>query len=469
MKKIIYSFLFFGTIMSLNSCKEDSYEDLIPQKYEKILYLKVNGQQNLALFNDGSKVDYTIAVGKTGSNPAATAQAQLKVMTQAEIDKDEHYTGNNYTVFSSACYNYKAQPLEFSSSETYKSITVQLIPEKMLEEVQLNENPNAVFVLPFRLSSQTDSVNTEKCDLILKPKVTELAVAFKKSTKTINLNDNKDNHIILEADVIMSAGVQNTWDFTAGIELITDQQVLDDYNAANKTSYLMIPAEATSDIEAAVFEAGNNESAATVTIKRDMLSKGFTYLVPLKLKPITEYENIKANDKTFYAIVEYPLDMANDKINLTTDMLSDPFQCGGGDGTKLAALVDGDTETYYHTQYGKPVGDVTYGQPFDIALGNPIKSVMFRYITRHNNGNGTPLLIKLFVSNDNTNWSELTTISSGLPNNQTKAQYLSRVFVAEQEFKYLRFSVMSSPLGICDGQSAGPSWALAEFELWGSK
>lgn len=468
MKKLIYSFLFLGTIISLNSCKEDSFEDLIPQKYEKILYLKTNGQQNLTLFNDGSNVDYTVTVGKTGSNPAATALAQLKIMTQAEIDRDEHYTGNNYTVFSSDCYIYKTQTLDFKSSETYKSITLQLIPEKMVEEIHASENPDAVFILPVRLTSQTDSVNTDKCDLILKPKITELGIAFKKGSKTINLSDNKENSIIFETDIAMVAGVQNTWDFTADMEVLTDQSILDKYNSDNNTSYLMIPTEAIGDIEAAVFESGNNESASTVTIRRDHLSKGYTYLLPLRLKAITEYENIAVSDKVFYGIVEYPLDMVKDKIALTTAMLADPFGCGGGDGTVLANLVDGETGTYYHTQYGKAVGDVTYGQPVDITLPNPMRSVMFSYTTRTQNGNGTPLLIKLFISNDGNAWDELTTISSGLPNYVAGASYTSKVFAAAQEFKYLRFSVMSSPLGTCDGQSTGPCWALAELELWGS-
>lgn len=468
MKKLIYSFLFLGTIISLNSCKEDSFEDLIPQKYEKILYLKTNGQQNLTLFNDGSNVDYTVTVGKTGSNPAATALAQLKIMTQAEIDRDEHYTGNNYTVFSSDCYIYKTQTLDFKSSETYKSITLQLIPEKMVEEIHASENPDAVFILPVRLTSQTDSVNTDKCDLILKPKITELGIAFKKGSKTINLSDNKENSIIFETDIAMVAGVQNTWDFTADMEVLTDQSILDKYNSDNNTSYLMIPTEAIDDIEAAVFESGNNESASTVTIRRDHLSKGYTYLLPLRLKAITEYENIAVSDKVFYGIVEYPLDMVKDKIALTTAMLADPFGCGGGDGTVLANLVDGETSTYYHTQYGKAVGDVTYGQPVDITLPNPMRSVMFSYTTRTQNGNGTPLLIKLFISNDGNAWDELTTISSGLPNYVAGASYTSKVFAAAQEFKYLRFSVMSSPLGTCDGQSTGPCWALAELELWGS-
>ena len=130
-------------------------------------------------------------------------------MTQAEIDRDEHYTGNNYTVFSSDCYIYKTQTLDFKSSETYKSITLQLIPEKMVEEIHASENPDAVFILPVRLTSQTDSVNTDKCDLILKPKITELGIAFKKGSKTINLSDNKENSIIFFQIVAGRSRIRN--------------------------------------------------------------------------------------------------------------------------------------------------------------------------------------------------------------------------------------------------------------------
>ncbi|MDE6988367.1 MAG: hypothetical protein K2P55_16020, partial [Bacteroides acidifaciens] len=101
MKKLIYSFLFLGAITALGGCKEDSYEDLIPEQYDKILYLKTYGQQTIELFDDGSQVDYSLTVVKTGSNPAATAQAQVKIMSQAEVDKDTRYQGNNYKVLSS--------------------------------------------------------------------------------------------------------------------------------------------------------------------------------------------------------------------------------------------------------------------------------------------------------------------------------------------------------------------------------
>lgn len=472
MKKIIYSFLFLGTIISLNSCKEDSYEDLIPQKYEKILYLKVNGQQNLTLFNDGSKVDYTIAVGKTGSNPAATAQAQLKVMTQAEIDKDDHYTGNNYTVFSSNCYIYKAQPLQFSSSDHYKSVTLQLIPEKMLEEIQLNENPNAVFVLPFRLTSQTDSVNTEKSDLILKPKVTELAIAFKKSSTFINVASLKENTFALEANVVMSAGIQNTWNFNTEIEVLTNKEIVEAYNQENKTNYELIPSNACTP-ETLIFESGYNDATGVVWIDRSKLFKGYTYLTPLRLKQNEEIETIKSNPKLCYGILEYLLHPVEDKITLNADNLSAP---AGYMSNSLSILYDGITGkgNVCESNWSAAVGDEKYGHPLDVKLGKEVHTFQFGYHSKFDWNNSAPTKIRIYTGTadaaGNVTWSDAPLKEiTGLPTEDKRTEmYKSPVLTSTQGFTHVRIAIIESSLGALDGtpESESRCWGLSELYVW---
>lgn len=473
MKKLTYSFLFLGTIIALGGCKEDSYEDLIPEQYDKILYLKNYGQQTLELFDDGSPVDYSLTVVKTGSNPAATAQAQVKIMSQTEIDKDARYQGNNYKVISSDCYTYKTEILDLASSETYKQIKMKISPTKILEEINATkgENPNYVYTIPFRLSSPNDQVNEEKKDLILKLNVTKLSIYFKKGSQTVDLNTLPGDEWAFETGIAMVSGVQNTWDFIAGIEVDQRQEVLEEYNTSNNTSYLMIPDGAIADTNAGVFEAGNNETAATIRIQRSGLAKGYTYLVPLKLKPITDIETITVSDKMYYIILEYPLDPEDDKIALRVDMLSDPFNCGGGDGKKLEDLIKDDPQAYYHTQYGsKTIGNKEWGQPFDITFDSPLKSIQFKYRTRHDNNNCVPKLIKLYVGNDKNNWALLATIgeSDNLPTDAAKI-YTSKVFIGEEEFKYLRFSVMESAQGATIGDGKNDcTWAMGQFEIWGS-
>lgn len=473
MKKLIYSFLFLGTIIALGGCKESSYEDLIPEQYSKILYLKTSGQATLELFDDGSMVDYTLTVVKTGSDPTATAQAQVKIMTQAEINNDDRYQGNNYKVVSSDCYTYKSELLDLTPSDSYKQVKIQISPAKILEEIKntTDENPNYVYILPFRLSSPNDQVNQEKKDLILKVNVTKLAIYFKKGSQTVNLNTMSGDEWSFEAAIAMVSGVQNTWDFNAEIEVDRSDEALEEYNTNNNTSYLMVPAEAIVAVNDAVFEAGNNETAAAIRIRRAGLAKGYTYLVPLKLKPITDIETISVNEKKHYIIVEYPLDPVDDKIGLRVDMLSDPFNCGGGDGTTFADLINlEDLNKYYHTKWGRTdVGNAEWGQPFDIKFDSPLKSIQFKYRTRKGNNNAVPKLIKLYVGKDADNLKLLNVIGDNevMPTGAGDP-FTSEVMIAEEEFTYLRFSVMESALGPTIGAGKDTSWAMGQFEIWGS-
>lgn len=103
MKQILYSLLFLGSLATFTGCEEADYQELIPQEYNKILYLKNSGQNDLVLFNDGQQVKYSITVVKSGSDPSATAQVRLSTLSQTEIDNESRYKGNNYVVLNSDC------------------------------------------------------------------------------------------------------------------------------------------------------------------------------------------------------------------------------------------------------------------------------------------------------------------------------------------------------------------------------
>lgn len=469
MKKILYSILFLGLPLLFTGCETTSYEDLIPQEYSKILYIKNSGQANITLFNDGANVDYSLTIVKSGRDPQANAQARVAVMSQAEIDKDSRYKGNNYVVLNKDCYTLRNMDLEFSSSETYKEIKFQMIPAEIQKQTEENTGENNIFIIPIRLSSQTDSINAEQRDIILKPLVRPLGIQFEKLSTTIDLNKSKDATIITELAVTMMSGVMNKWNFNTNLLVSNASADIEAYNNANGTDYKPLPTDAWYTPEQLVFETEINEAVGILEIKREALTKGSIYLVPLRLEQTESMGAIVADQSVHYLILQYLLDPVSDKINLTADMLSDPFKCGGGDGTTLAALVDGivATTSYYHTQYGKPVGNPEWGQPFDIALATPVQVIQIGYTTRDGNKGGAPKDVVIYTKNNEADsWVQLTRLDSGLPDG-VKVDYKSAAFTSETPFRYIRFSVMASQTTPCLGEAANQYWNLSEFRLWG--
>ena len=162
-------------------------------------------------------------------------------------------------------------------------------------------------------------------------------------------------------------------------------------------------------------------------------------------------------------------DMVDDKIDLT-DIITDPLSCGAN---SLSFLYDDDTSTAYETKYQSASGNAQYGQPIDINLGKEMRAIMFEYITKGWNNSG-PKVIKLFTSNDGTNWNEFVEINEGLPTaSEGGKTYTSKVFTSPNPFSYLRLTVMESYLGNCIGEFQPGStswyacWGMAELKLWG--
>lgn len=234
----------------------------------------------------------------------------------------------------------------------------------------------------------------------------------------------------------------------------------------------MIPDGAIVNTNAGVFEAGNNETAATIRIQRSGLAKGYTYLVPLKLKPITDIETITVSDKMHYIILEYPLDPEDDKINLTVDSFFDIY--GWHIAGDYGNMLDDDNSTHFETQYWAVTGNSTYGTPLDVKLGKEVHSVMFEYITR-GTGSTNPSDITLWASNndevtsnaDSNSWFKLGEVSNTPAVGEEYKKFTSKVYISSTPFKYLRIAVKKGNSAV-DGtaSSAGGCWGVAKLTIW---
>lgn len=115
------------------------------------------------------------------------------------------------------------------------------------------------------------------------------------------------------------------------------------------------------------------------------------------------------------------------------------------DGQGLAGLLDDDTETFFHSDYGGKISNTHYLQ-VDLGSGNTMSKFAFNYTTR-SNGNNCPTEIVVAGSNSPdgtfTTLQTYTAASDGLPDGNALS-WESPVIENTANYRYLRFSVTAT-------------------------
>jgi hypothetical protein len=114
-----------------------------------------------------------------------------------------------------------------------------------------------------------------------------------------------------------------------------------------------------------------------VTFNRDAMQMG-EYILPLTISnPNVEGMEIKASQKTVLLGVSY----SPDKLVLKADQFK-TNSIADGDGTGLTGLIDGlGAGLHFHSNWGTPVTNATYGNYIDVTLTAPIQSIKLDYWT----------------------------------------------------------------------------------------
>ena len=139
---------------------------------------------------------------------------------------------------------------------------------------------------------------------------------------------------------------------------------------------------------------------------------------------------------------------------------------GGGDndGGGIAALVDNNEGTYFHTRWGGTVVNEPHYIQVDLGANNLMNNFKFTYKPR--NGSPAPTAMTVYGSNDGTNFTDvLATINSGLPAHNSGKTYESAP-IDSKRYRYLRFKVTSSA-GPGNAQYGGQYFfGMLEFDLF---
>ncbi len=411
----------------------ETYEDLIPEKYNKILALKTVGEQNITLYETGEDGTYGFTILKGGNNTNASAQAEIKIMNEMELEIYSQEVGKKYNLLPSSMYEIENSSLNFSSDEAFMRRNITF---KTNDISALLQDGTLDYVLPIMLVSNTDSVNSEKDLLMLKPQVVVPVVSYFINNATLNVQGSETIY-----EFHLELPFESLWDFEATID-VEQSAVPEGYSLISSDQYTI---ESKGKV---IFKKGDKISEPLkITIKNaDLFGSG--YVLPIKVTDVT-MSGFKTPDTNFMLYAAY------NKVPLTVDMLSSNAQ-EPNEGP-IANLIDDNPATYFHSAWSFTIADPHHIQ---INLKNAITMCRFDYQNR-NNANGKPTDVKIMVSANGTDWTELSQINSGFPTD-AGSKYSSVEYKASQPFKYFRFVVYKTNSG-----AAPTFFNMAEFSLYG--
>lgn len=433
MKKNILLASFTALFLLETACVDDSKEQFLDE-YNTILYFRDSGELPAEFYSTGEEGTYKLVVNKAGSDIRAVASVDAGIMSEAELAAYNEVQGTEYKVLPGEYYNCDASHLDFSSSESFKSINITLQVTKIGE---LQRNSESGFVIPLQLRNGSDSINSKKQYAFVIPEVLVPTVGFE-TGGYVNNTLSEDGEASSRISTLLKLPVPDKWGIQCELEV--DETALDEYNRKNGTSYASLPEEYYELNKTITFKNDETTAPVEVLVKKAGMDYG-NYVLPLRIKSISKKEfNPDEEKRTILLGISF----TPPRISLTADMLSsNALEPSEG---SLDNLLDGDVSTYFHSAWSVTVEEEHYVQ---VALNEPIRNFVFNYTTRNSNGKAAPAEFYVSISSDGNNFVELerfTAAKNGLPTNGA-ATWESPTVRSDTDIKYIRFTNVENVSG----------------------
>lgn len=330
------------------ACSETDVQELFPENYEKILYIKDGGDKHTTLYVTGQDTRYTVKVCKGGSNPKKAAYARVEVMSQADIDKAYSVPfGEPYKVISADAYTLGDCDVEIGGSQSARDVEVSLKTERIRNLI--DSDPQTHWVLPLRLVSATDSVNADNNRyVIIVDEVSEPLMGFRKSgIEEFVCDISQPFSLKIPVGLV---DVENRWDITA--QLAVDNDFLASYNAENNASVTLPDNFAISQS----IELRSDRQEATVDISiNDFGSHTSGYLMmPVKIASVSMFDISAANSRyvALLKLTGHRFDRTSWEAKACSEQAPEQFDWGMESSGSAANVLDGDLSTIWHYKYG---------------------------------------------------------------------------------------------------------------------
>ena len=369
----------------LAACDQDKYEldNLVPEEYNKILYIKEYGTPEITLYNADEKSTYSFSVNLGGKDfMAQPAACDIRTLTQAEVDQKYSIPeGTNYKVLTKG-YSIDNLHLDFATEEFYKQVTVSMTP-KVIED-EINTAPNSTWVLPICLHSESDLVNAAKNEIFMKINVVSPSVGFNSAVERIVQYENGTPRV---NSVEFGIDAENQWGLTCTFA------VDETYAAAMYPTYKLLPAECYEFSENIQLRKGEKIADLFITFTGEKLEWG-DYVLPIRMSsdPVAS-----SPEKNMHVLVIHH----SSNWEVTGKYEERRYNSGG----KFKHLLDGDPKTFGASHWDGPnARDLPPVLVIDTKEEHSFGKIGFMHIDNDGQKDKHNYQLEFYVSSDSRTW-----------------------------------------------------------------
>ena len=397
MKKNI---IILAGVLLMASCENSKYdlENIVPEKYHKILYINQSGEQDLTLYDIGEDYNYTLSVVKTGSDPSQSADVTIDVMTQEQVDNIYNIPqAVNYKVLTEDSYSMDENNLLFSSTDHFKFVNISINPD--IVKKLISDNPGVRWVLPLKATSLTDSINSEKDKLLLRiMDVVMPAMNFKVPTDALDVFQ-IGTGFTLSKDIEVFLDTDNQWELECNLGI--DNDFINLYNEENSTIFQPFPEGCYSFSESVNLPVGTNSTELSVKVDGTKFVSPGDYMLPIRIMQVSKFSiGSVAMYPLMIRVVGNELDRTGWSAKANSEELTGETSNSSGPADRI---LDGNLGTYWHSIWQS--GNGSWAPPYEIEI-DAKREYLFTQVGLVQRGGGMTDTGsgEFYVSTDGNNW-----------------------------------------------------------------
>ena len=226
--------------------------------------------------------EYTlpVTVRRVGKGDGSSLSVRLGVWSASELEAYNREEGTSYSLLPAELYSVSPSELSVGDGTGEASASVSFSPSEVFSLVK---ETGGDYAIPLRLESGEAKVMSSESGLLVAVSLSYPEVSFS-SAGTVAVSVGGER---VEAEIPTSFRGGETsgspLEFTCGLTVAEDASgLVERYNSENRTSYSLLP-EGSYSLGEVRYGAGDSEASGTLTVLRERLSAGESYLLPLRL------------------------------------------------------------------------------------------------------------------------------------------------------------------------------------------